>query len=247
VSFSSPKLPVPAAIAAELALLEAATPALWFWEPDAAAVVLGLAGREKDEVRLEAARADGVPVLTRRSGGGAVVLAPGVLCFGMVLPREGLAAPGPRELAREVLVPAAEALASLGLTASFAGLGDIAVDETINHQDTRSTKDNSEFRILNSEVPGAPVVKLKVCGSAQKWTARAVLFHGTFLARPDLSLLERWLLPPPRAPEYRGGRSHADFCATLSALLGRELGCAELAAAVAPVWEEKFGLRAVRL
>jgi lipoate-protein ligase A len=60
-------------------LAEVEAGALWrqrVWEASTAAVVLGRGTAEK-EVHAQACAADGVPVLRRRGGGGAVVLAPG--------------------------------------------------------------------------------------------------------------------------------------------------------------------------
>jgi lipoate-protein ligase A len=47
------------------------------WEPDRVAVVLGRGNSLEREVRQEACGTDGVPVLRRLGGGGAVVLSPG--------------------------------------------------------------------------------------------------------------------------------------------------------------------------
>ncbi|MDW7711530.1 MAG: hypothetical protein SCH98_13760 [Deferrisomatales bacterium] len=49
------------------------------WEPDAVGVVLGRGSRAESEVDAAACEADGVPLLRRRGGGGAVVLGPGCL------------------------------------------------------------------------------------------------------------------------------------------------------------------------
>ena len=49
-------------------------------------MVLGASGRLKDEVRVEACRADGVAIGRRSSGGGTVVIGPGALNFAVVLP-----------------------------------------------------------------------------------------------------------------------------------------------------------------
>ncbi|MEW6486848.1 MAG: lipoate--protein ligase family protein, partial [Thermodesulfobacteriota bacterium] len=54
-------------------------PLVRVWEPRAPAVVLGRSNRAEREADLGACAADGVPVLRRRGGGGAVVLAPGCL------------------------------------------------------------------------------------------------------------------------------------------------------------------------
>jgi len=48
------------------------------------AVVLGRGNRPERELNLDACRADGVPVLRRRGGGGAVVLGPGCVVVSLV-------------------------------------------------------------------------------------------------------------------------------------------------------------------
>jgi len=47
------------------------------WQPDSTAIVVGRGNVAEKEVRLDACRADSIPVLRRSGGGGAVVLAPG--------------------------------------------------------------------------------------------------------------------------------------------------------------------------
>jgi lipoate-protein ligase A len=58
---------------------------LRLWECPEYAVVLGAAGRLMQEVDEPACLADGVPILRRSSGGGAVLLGPGCLNFSLVL------------------------------------------------------------------------------------------------------------------------------------------------------------------
>lgn len=53
------------------------------WEPQAPAVVVGRSGDEGREADLERCRVDGVPVFRRRTGGGAVILSPGVLVLSL--------------------------------------------------------------------------------------------------------------------------------------------------------------------
>ena len=68
---------------------------LRFWEPREYAVVLGASRRLRDDVLVDACRADGVPILRRSSGGGTVVVGPGTLNVTVVLPESmapGLAA-----------------------------------------------------------------------------------------------------------------------------------------------------------
>src|SRR5207244_9124660 len=56
---------------------------LWEWRTPA--VVLGAAGRLREEVYEEHCHADGVPILRRASGGGTVLLGPGCLVYSLVL------------------------------------------------------------------------------------------------------------------------------------------------------------------
>ena len=83
----------------------AGQPLVRLWDPPEYAVVLGASRRIADDVFLEACRADGVPILRRSSGGGTVVVGPGVLCVTVILPEDaapGLSArrPGARSRAR---------------------------------------------------------------------------------------------------------------------------------------------------
>ena len=57
-----------------------------YWEADRPVVVVGRNSRVQDDVFLDACAADGVPVLQRFSGGGAVVLGPGCLNYAVALP-----------------------------------------------------------------------------------------------------------------------------------------------------------------
>jgi len=197
-----PVLPVAEALACERARLRAARLGFWCWQPAHEAVVLGANGDPARELRLDAVRADGLAVHTRRSGGGAVYLGPGVVCFGLLLgPRRSLC--DPRGLAREVLPVLARGLAALGAPARLQGLGDLAVDGR------------------------------KVVGTAQRWTRRAVLLHGSVLVDADLDRLSRYLRHPPREPAYRAGRAHGAFCTTLAALLAHPPAAADVAHALA--------------
>jgi lipoate-protein ligase A len=61
---------------------------LRFWEAAGLAVVVGRGGRIEEEVDARACAAAGVPVHRRVTGGGAVLLGPGCLCFSLVLSYE---------------------------------------------------------------------------------------------------------------------------------------------------------------
>src|SRR5207302_9038119 len=51
----------------------------------------------------------------------------------------------------------------------------------------------------------------KFSGNAQQRKRHHLLHHGTILYAFDLGSVQRYLRPPPRQPEYRAGRAHADF------------------------------------
>jgi lipoate-protein ligase A len=61
---------------------------------------------------------------------------------------------------------------------------------------------------------------LKFSGNAQRRKRHALIFHGTFLLRFDLSLMEKFLPPPSRQPDYREGRPHGLFLMNLPASAG---------------------------
>lgn len=153
------------------------------WQPKGVTAVLGLSQNAEAELRLELLRADCVPVLRRSSGGGAVVLTGGVLCFEAVAPLRGL---GIREAFAALTAPLLETLRGLGVPAELAGVSDLAAGGR------------------------------KLAGCAQLRRKTAVLVHCSLLVNADLDLFEKYLLPPTQQPEYRAGRSHAEFCANLA-------------------------------
>jgi lipoate-protein ligase A len=55
----------------------------------------------------------------------------------------------------------------------------------------------------------------KFSGNAQQRKRRHLLHHGTLLYAFDLGRVGRYLRPPPRQPEYRAGRGHAEFLLNL--------------------------------
>jgi lipoate-protein ligase A len=59
---------------------------LRFWEAREHFIVLGYSNKAATEARLERARQDGIPVLRRCTGGGAVLQGPGCLNYSLILP-----------------------------------------------------------------------------------------------------------------------------------------------------------------
>ncbi len=194
-------------LALDEALLEAAASGtggeiLRFWESPTFFVVLGAGGVAAEEVHLDRCASDRVPVLRRCSGGGTVLQGPGCLNFAVVLARSD--APELESIDgtnRFVLGRVAGALASVAAPGiEMRGTSDLAVGG------------------------------IKVSGNAQRRKRDHILFHGTLLHGFDLAAIATYLKEPPRQPEYRECRPHADFVGNLAA------GAAGLKRAIAAAW-----------
>lgn len=102
------------------------TPRLRLYEPSRTAAVLGASGKPERDLKLAALEADGVPVLSRRGGGGAVILAPGQVVLALVT--EVASDFGNREYARTLNGWIVEALAALGVDdVEQRGISDLAL------------------------------------------------------------------------------------------------------------------------
>lgn len=157
-------------------------PLLRLWEPTEYAVVLGASGRLRENVFVETCRADRVTVARRSSGGGTVILGPGVLNFTVVLPADGGPGFGGIDTAQhQVLEHFAAALETLVPGITVEGSGDLAIHGR------------------------------KFVGSAQRRLRHHFLIHLSLLNRFALERVGRYLCPPPREPAYRSGRPHDDF------------------------------------
>jgi lipoate-protein ligase A len=160
---------------------------LRFWEWPAPAVVLGAGCKLLEEVRTDLCEREGVPMLRRSSGGGTVLLGKGCLSFSLILSYER------NEALRDVrpsycfiLGKLCEALAEVAPGIACAGTSDLAVDGW------------------------------KVSGNSQQRKRTHLLHHGTLLYDFDVTEVSRYLLLPPRQPEYRHGRPHAEFLRNLN-------------------------------
>jgi lipoate-protein ligase A len=169
------------------------TPTAYAWAPASMAVVLGLSQKAEVELDLNALNADGVKIIRRSSGGGAVLLGSGVLCFGVIHPVENLDA-GIRESFRLLTSHVVDACAAFGVTAVTAGISDLSAPEPGNEK------------------------LFKIAGCAQLRKKHAVLVHGSILLDADISVFSKYLKFPSEVPDYRADRTHADFCRNLNAL-----------------------------
>jgi len=137
------------------------------------------------EVHLDRCRADGVPVVVRPSGGGAVVLAPGVVAASVVAAVDDIPQ-FPEPYFRAFGTAATLALTACGvLGVTMRGVSDLCLGEK------------------------------KIAGSALRLWRGRVLYQLSVLVDLDVAVIERYLPLPSREPDYRGGRAHADFVTTL--------------------------------
>jgi lipoate---protein ligase len=157
------------------------------WEPADYFVVVGYSNKVLSEVNVAVCDAKGIPILRRFSGGGAVLQGPGCLNYSLVVRNERLGIPADLTASyRYVLGRHRELCANQGAAAEIQGVSDLAVDGC------------------------------KFSGNAQHRKRLCGLFHGTFLLRFDIALIEACLLTPSRQPDYRHGRSHKVFLCNLS-------------------------------
>jgi lipoate---protein ligase len=160
---------------------------LRFWEPREYAVVLGASRRLRDDVLVDACRADVVPILRRSSGGGTVVVGPGTLNVTLVLPESvapGMGAVEPAQ--RYVLDRIAVSIRRLGRPVTIEGRGDLTL------------------------------AGRKCGGSAQRRLKNYFMVHCSILNDFAIERIVRYLAMPDKQPEYRAGRSHQDFLSNLN-------------------------------
>jgi len=179
-------------LACDEALLDACedgsgTEVLRFWEPEQCFVVAGYSNHVAREVNLAACRQAGLGVFRRCSGGGAVLQAPGCLNYSLVLNINGHPPLATIPGANRYIMARQRAALSalLGRPVEVQGCTDLTVGD------------------------------LKFSGNAQRRKRRALLFHGSFLLRFDLSLMDCFLNLPSRQPGYRQGRPHDLFLMNL--------------------------------
>jgi lipoate-protein ligase A len=192
----------------ENAVENEAKPVLRLWESDQHFVVLGRSSNVTEDVHIDACRRDSIPILRRASGGGTVLQGPGCLSYALVLPL-GLYAElrDIRHTYGFVLSRIATALSRWQSAIAVQGISDLAVDGR------------------------------KICGSAQRRTKEALLFHGTILYRMHPRTITLYLKQPKRQPDYRRDRSHCEFLRTIDAPL------VEMKQALADAWHADAPLK----
>ncbi len=161
---------------------------LRFWEADHAAVVVGRSSDIAREVRADLCQRDGIPVLRRSSGGTSVVIGPGCLMYAVVLSVTSRPALRAVDEAHKcVLGTLASALCALAPAVRCRGISDLVLGDK------------------------------KFSGNSLRVKRANLVYHGTILYDFPLPWIDRYLAMPPREPDYRKGRPHAEFVTNLPA------------------------------
>jgi lipoate-protein ligase A len=167
-----------------------ALPWLRVFEPRDLRVVIGRHQDPFREVVVDSARVDGVPIHRRVAGGGAVVLAPGMVVVAARLARDHLGTTSYLERVNAALIPGIAAVC--GVEPERHGLGDLALRSADGLR--------------------------KVLGASLRQSGKQVVYLGCLLVADAAHLMGQYLLAPSREPAYRGGRDHRTFCGHLGAL-----------------------------
>lgn len=163
------------------------TAVLRVWESTSPFVVLGYSMSLHGTVNVAACEAAGVPMLRRWTGGGTVVQGPGCVNFSLAVRHDN--------------------------RRPFASLTDTAAHVLGCHQAVLQRRLGIPIEIHG--LYDLAIASRKFSGNAQRQTGTAVLFHGTFLLKPDLTLIDALLPMPVRQPAYRANRAHRSFLTTL--------------------------------
>lgn len=161
---------------------------LRLWEPTDYFVVLGYSNKIAKEVNVPYCAARNIPVLRRISGGGTVLQGPGCLNYSLIL-----------DMQREPALRSIKKANSFIMEKNCAALSSVLGREAAVEGITDLTLDHRKFS-----------------GNAQRRRQRYLLFHGTFLAGFDLTVIEGTLQMPPVQPDYRKNRRHLDFVSNIS-------------------------------
>ncbi len=162
---------------------------LRFWESERFFVVLGRLSKIEEDVYVNVAVKDNIPILRRCSGGGTVLQGKGCLNYSLILSK--VTRPQIRDLYgsyRYVLGKVVSVLKDMGVNAQIFPLSDIAIAD----------------------------IAMKISGNAQRRGRYFILHHGTILYDFDMDRISCYLKLPVMQPEYRKNRPHVDFLTNVS-------------------------------
>ncbi len=147
-------------------------------------VVLGRGSKVSLEVDLATTESEDIPILRRSSGGATVVGGPGCLMYSVLLSYERRPHLRSLDEAHRLVV----------------GNLKKALDPLL---------DARELQLQGT--CDLTWRGLKFSGNALRCKREFLLYHGTVLYKFPLDLISRYLLDPPRQPDYRQRRSHEEF------------------------------------
>lgn len=185
---------------------------LRIWRPTNPFIVLGRSSHYCQEIHVQQASQRSIPVVRRFSGGATVVVGSGCLLYSLLIRLDS--APGLRLLDvahRFVMHRMLEAILRIEPTVCFRGTCDLTL------------------------------LGRKFSGNSLRVGRNWMLYHGTLLLDMQLSLVDELLKHPPREPDYRKGRSHADFLTNLP------IDESALVEAIRGVWQAEQALANIPL
>lgn len=156
------------------------------YEPQDYNIILGRSRTLSEDVFEEKCMEDNVKVWKRISGGGTVLLAPGMFVWDMIIPTKS-----------QILNQNKWFKLFSQWVISILDLYGIKKIEV---------KGVSDLTIDNRKISGTSLFIGK----------NKVLYHGTLLLDIDTKLFDKYLKYPDVTPEYRKGRAHSEFVTTLS-------------------------------
>ena len=159
-----------------------------FWEPNRCFVVLGYSGKVSQEVNLRACQKNKIPILRRPSGGGTVLQGPGCFNFSLILDTQN-----------------GRPIRNL-----------VETNKYVMGKHKQALEPLLEFPISIEGFTDLTINRLKFSGNAQRRKKRFLLFHGSFLLKFNLAMIEKYLLIPKRQPAYRKNRNHLNFLMNLN-------------------------------
>lgn len=159
---------------------------LKIWIPDSFQVVLGSGNKSDMECNVEACNQYGIPILKRYGGGGTVLLHP--QC---VIVSYGTWVTNPYNNSEYFNKINSAIIQSLALDwfelgkLHQAGISDIAFENK------------------------------KICGTSMFRSRNYLLYQASILVETNIELIEKFLQHPSKEPDYRQGKSHRSFLASL--------------------------------
>lgn len=160
------------------------------WKPKENVVVLGNGNQGEKECHFEACEKDGVPVLRRYGGGGAVVLHPGCL------------------------------VVSLGIWVKDHFLNDFYFKQINQSLLDSFTSYSSKLSSMYQDgVSDLCYEGKKIVGTSLFRSRNYLLYQASILGDTKIDLIEKYLKHPSKEPSYRKGKSHKDFVIGLDEII----------------------------